>query len=65
MDRVLFWAVGIFILVFLAFVPLTFQIQFRLANQVSFNLSGASGPTCYIGLGIGLGTPCPSPDLIR
>jgi hypothetical protein len=57
MDRILFWSIGIFILVLLAFIPMTFQVNFRLANRISFNLSGESGTTCVVGLMIGLGIP--------
>jgi len=64
MDRILFWCIGIFILAFLAFIPMTFQIQLRFADCLSFNLSGRSGPTCYVGLGIGLGLPISNPNLI-
>jgi hypothetical protein len=64
MDRILFWGVGIFILVFLAFIPTTFQIQFKFADCLSFNLSGRSGKICYVGVGIGLGLLSPTPELI-
>ena len=67
MERILFWSIGIFILVLLAFVPLTFQIRFRIAECFSFSLSGVSGPKCYLSLGIFIGRQgalCPAQGLI-
>jgi len=63
MERILFWGIGIFILVFLAFIPLAFQVRFQVAQNLSFSLSGTSGATCYVGLSIGWGTLPPIPQL--
>ena len=64
MGRILFWGIGIFILVFLAFIPLAFQVQFQVSQNLSFSLSGSSGKKCYVGMRIGWGTLPPVPQFL-